>query len=348
MMSTLQAAAAQAYDVPTPFAILSNNIQINPDSESRSSDRISSKYSSQIFSDDEDPSDFGLGEKTPPGCSSPTEEYYSSESEEEEIREIKPAIREQLLRLGEIIDRDKEEEEQMTYADRTDINTHASPSGSPGPDLMDIALDARPQQVVEDESSSDSEMEHPLDYKEEFKLYVDSDDDDEEFVMVLPPTPKQRLRVPKLKPTIVKKQSPKRKPINNKNKFWNQLQEFKQQHANGPNQYYNYQTIDYYVATPEKTTKSCSICKQKANPIQHMQAVTWWGDKRGCFDAIDIPAIDACSTCFDTWVGHHKDSAKKGFLESTSGGNTFILRAPEVKDFFGAFKSQSLYVKVRN
>lgn len=312
MMSTLQA-AAQAYDVPTPFAILSNNIQINPDSESRSSDRISSKYSSQIFSDDEDPSDFGLGEKTPPGCSSPTEEYYSSE-EEEEIREIDPITRDQLLRLEQI-------------------------------------MNSRPQEQVEEESSSsdsDEEMEHPLDYKEEFKLYVDSDDDDEEFVMVLPPTPKQRLRVPKLKPTIAKKQSPKRKPINNKNKFWNQLQEFKQQHANGPNQYYNYQTIDYYVATPEKTTKSCSICKQKANPIQHMQAVTWWGDKRGCFDAIDIPAIDACSTCFDTWVGHHKDSAKKGFLESTSGGNTFILRAPEVKDFFGAFKSQSLYVKVRN
>ena len=313
MMSTLQAAAAQAYDVPTPFAILSNNIQINPDSESRSSDRISSKYSSQIFSDDEDPSDFGLGEKTPPGCSSPTEEYYSSE-EEEEIREIDPKIRDQLLRLEQI-------------------------------------MNSRPQEQVEEESSSsdsDEEMEHPLDYKEEFKLYVDSDDDDEEFVMVLPPTPKQRLRVPKLKPTIAKKQSPKRKPINNKNKFWNQLQEFKQQHANGPNQYYTYETIDYYVATPEKTTKSCSICKQKANPIQHMQAVTWWGDKRGCFDAIDIPAIDACSTCFDTWVGHHKDSAKKGFLESTSGGNTFILRAPEVKDFFGAFKSQSLYVKVRN
>ena len=326
MMSTLQAAAAQAYDVPTPFAILSNNIQINPDSSTSDQDqspdpypdqsyRPSSKYSLDDLDDDQD---FGLGEKTPPGCSSPTEEYYSSESEEE-IREIDPEIRNRLIELGKIMDmRPQEVEEQV--------------------------------QVGEESSSSDSdeEMEHPLDYKEEFKLYVDSDDDDEEFVMVLPPTPKQRLRVPKLKPTIVKKQSPKRKPINNKNKFWNQLQEFKQQHANGPNQYYNYQTIDYYVATPEKTTKSCSICKQKANPIQHMQAVTWWGDKRGCFDAIDIPAIDACSTCFDTWVGHHKDSAKKGFLESTSGGNTFILRAPEVKDFFGAFKSQSLYVKVRN
>jgi len=308
MMSTLQAAAAQAYDVPTPFAILSNNIQINPDSESRSSDRISSKYSSQIFSDDEDPSDFGLGEKTPPGCSSPTEEYYSSE-EEEEIREIDPKIRDQLLRLEQI-------------------------------------MNSRPQEQVEEESSSsdsDEEMEHPLDYKEEFKLYVDSDDDSDEDLII--PTIRPSF---KPKPTIVKKQSPKRKPINNKNKFWNQLQEFKQQHANGPNQYYTYETIDYYVATPEKTTKSCSICKQKANPIQHMQAVTWWGDKRKCFDAIDIPAIDACSTCFDTWVGHHKDSAKKGFLESTSGGNTFILRAPEVKDFFGAFKSQSLYVKVRN
>lgn len=308
MMSTLQAAAAQAYDVPTPFAILSNNIQINPDSESRSSDRISSKYSSQIFSDDEDPSDFGLGEKTPPGCSSPTEEYYSSESEEE-IREIDPITRDQLLRLEQI-------------------------------------MNSRPQEQVEEESSSsdsDEEMEHPLDYKEEFKLYVDSDDDSDEDLII--PTIRPSF---KPKPTIVKKQSPKRKPINNKNKFWNQLQEFKQQHATGPNQYYTYETIDYYVATPEKTTKSCSICKQKANPIQHMQAVTWWGDKRGCFDAIDIPAIDACSTCFDTWVGHHKDSAKKGFLESTSRGNTFILRAPEVKDFFGAFKSQSLYVKVRN
>lgn len=307
MMSTLQ--AAQAYDVPTPFAIL-DKYPNNPDLEPRSSYRISSEYSLDDLYDESDP---GLGENTPPDCTSPTEEVESKE--EDGIREIDPVTREQLLRLGEIMDRDKE-------------------------DLMDIALNARPQQVVEDESSSDSEMEHPLDYKEEFKFYVDSDDDSDDDLVI--PTIRPSL---KLKPAIVKKQSPKRKPI--KNKFWDQLQDFKQKHVSQPNQYHTYETIDYYVATPSKTTKFCSICKQEANPIQHMQAVTWWGDKRKYFDMIDVPAIDACSTCFDTWVGHHKDSAKKGFLECTNG-KTHILRAPEVKDFFGSFKSQSLYVKVRN
>lgn len=322
MMSSLQAAAAQAFDIPTPFAILDKD-PINPDLGTRSSDRISSQYSSQIWSDDED---CELGENMPPGCASPTEEVESSE---EEIREIDPVTRARLIRLGEIIDRDKE-------------------------DLMEIALNARPQQVDESSSSdspaelassSDEEMEHPLDYKEEFKFYVDSDDDSDDDLVI--PTIRPSL---KLKSAIVKKQSPKRKPTTNTKKFWVQLQEFKQELASRPNQYCNYDTTNYYVATPQKTTKSCSICKQEANPIQHMQAVTWWGDKRKYFDVIDsVPAVDACSTCFDTWVGYHKDSAKKGFLECTNGKTTHILRPPVVQDFFGgSYHPQSLYVQVRN
>ena len=334
MMSSLQAAAAQAFDIPTPFAILDKD-PINPDLEPRSSDRISSQYSLDDLYDESDP---GLGENMPPGCASPTEEVESSE---EEIREIDPKTAEIYRQLDAIMARDKQEE-QMTYAD---INTHAMPSGSPAPDLMDITFNSRPQQVDES-SSSDSEMEHPLDYKPEFNYSYISDDDDSDDDLVIP-TPRPTL---KLKPAIVKKQSPKRKPATNTKKFWVQLQEFKQELASRPNQYCNYDTTNYYVATPQKTTKSCSICKQQANPIQHMQAVTWWGDKRKYFDVIDsVPAVDACSTCFDTWVGHHKDSAKKGFLECTNGKTTHILRAPVVQDFFGLpAKSQSLYVQVRN
>lgn len=321
MMSTLQVHASD--DVPTPFAILSDT-QINPDSETRSSPshQISSKYSSKIFSDDEsDQSDLELGEnrELPPFCSSPSED---TSSDDEIEREIDPSLKQQVEQLYQLMQLDK-------------------------------VMSSRPQelkQIVEEESSSDGEEEEmrlpyvdtmPREYTEsDYEAMSDESDDDD---LILPETIIKKPSL-KLKPAIVKK-TPSPKHFSDKKKFWNQLQELKQ-NSIIPDRHHSLANVRYYVATPEKTSKTCSICKKLSNSIQHMQGVTWWGDKRKYFDFIDGVSVDVCSTCFDFWVVKHSlESAKGGFLERTRG-TTHIIRRPEVKDFFSSPKPLSVYVQV--
>lgn len=327
-MSDLQ---VHAFDIPTPFAIL-GDISINPDLESRSPPKkISSKYSLYDSDDDLDPTtnfvsteydpDYKVEYDLPTQSSSPRDD----ESTDDELEcEIDSSLKQQVEYIYQLMQQ---------------------------PDPLEKAMSLRPQQVeIEEESLSDSdeEMEHPLDYLPEFKCNPYESDSDDDLIL---PTEiiknikkKNQLRIKPQSP--IAKHQPSRK-YQFDSKFRNQLQELKQ-NSEVPGHYHTMSNVHYYVATPQKTSKTCSICKQQSNSTHKMQAVTWWGDKRKYFDIIDqVAPVDACSSCFDNWVGHHIEDAKSGFLEPTNSGQLYTLRPPQVKDFFSGFKPQSLYVKVR-
>lgn len=323
MMSSLQATATTQNDIPTPFDILGNT-QITR-SPNQVKIKRSSQYSSKTFSDDEsDSSDLELGEKTPLGCVAPREEVESSSSSEQ-IREIDPSLAEQVEKLYQMMQLDKI-------------------MGSRPQEVI-----AEPKKIVDESSSSDSDMEHPIDYKPEFQCIEwddeSSDDDFIEEVIHLKPKPN-----PKPSKTITKKQSAKKqRAASAYSKFRTQLAKLKQT-SYLPGRFHNLDSVNYFVATLQKTAKTCSICKHKSNPVRHMQGVTWWGEERDSFRMIDEVTVDVCSTCYNFWAGPYNiEHSTSGFLESDidASGNYYWLRRPQVKDFFGIPKPQCVYVQVQ-